>query len=495
MQQRPSVVIVLSGTKTPRGGLTSSALNRASRLAERGYDVHLCTFDYRPDFGDHVLDLMHQDILGRNVRFHNFFEDLRLRRSSVARDPEVEVLDASPLVMQKESNRLTRFFSPAGRFEYSELRGAGQSMWRRYYTDNRIEKRRVEYSVKGTLHRETLFVENSSVVSWISYLDDSGYAFFTQWMDAEGKPSDVFVAEGAGSSRRYSSLQRAQEDWFQFVVSDLDGPVVVMIDDCTMAPAVQKLKHKSSKRIAIFHNDHKTPAHKAMIEAMESWDAVVCSTQGQSEVLREVVPTSLSITVIGQAVQDRAVLQPRSPGVSCRFAFFGRLTSTKNIVPLVSAFASVIDSMPLATLDIYGSGPQEAELKELISELGLQNSVRLMGRTEEAPARMAEYNATIVPSSFEAFGLVVGESLLAQTPVIAFDCDFGPRDIIRHGIDGLLVDTNDFSKLADQIVYLGRHPEEAEKMGRAGRHNVLERFSNDAIMARWEELVKEVSES
>ena len=146
----------------PRGGLTSSALNRASQLAARGYNVHVCTFDYRPDFADHILDLKNQGLIGHNVRVHNFYDHLRLKRESSSLVERPECLNDISYIQQKESSRLTRFFSPTGQLMYSELHGAGQSLWRRYYTASRVEKRRVEYSIKGTLHRETLFVENSS---------------------------------------------------------------------------------------------------------------------------------------------------------------------------------------------------------------------------------------------------------------------------------------------------------------------------------------------
>ena len=384
---------------------------------------------------------------------------------------------------------MTRFFSPAGQFMYTELLGAGKSMWRRYYTDKRVEKRRVEYSIKGTLHRETLFVENSSIISWISYLDDSGRAFFTQWMDVEGNRADVFVADGPGSSTRYSSLEEAQEEWFHSMASQLRGPLIVMIDDCTMSPVVENLRLKNAKIIAIFHKDHNTPAHRPMIDGMGSWDAVVCSTQGQARVLEEVVPQSLGITSIAQPIPDRSITRESDDKPAGRFAFFGRLIPIKNVLPLVSSFVRVSRVVPMASLDIYGSGPLEPQLRELIAELNLQEKVRLMGRTDHPVARMAEYSAVIVPSSFEAFGLVIGEAMLAATPVIAFDCDFGPRDIISHGVDGTLVDAGDFEKLSDHMIYVSGNPDEADAMGRAGRKSVLERFGNDRIMAQWEKLI------
>lgn len=494
--KRHSIAILLSGTKMPRGGLTSSALNRATQLSKRGYDVQVYTFDYRPDFADHVTDLRDQGLLGQNVAMHNFYDCLRKNRTAVDKRCEVAAVESADLVQQRESKRLTRYFTARGQFVYSELYGEGRSLWRRYYSDSRVEKRRVEYSLKGTLHRETVFADNSPNVSCFSYLDEYGCAYFTQWMDTAGKPVDVFVADNVQSAQytRFNSLIKAQENWFHSAVSELPNPVTVMIDDCTMAPVTSNLQSADTQMIAIFHNDHNTPAHKSMIEAMDSWHAVVCSTQGQAQALREVVPQSLEIISIPQPIPDRAAEIARTQRrAAARFAYFGRLSERKNIIPLVRCFQQVVESLPDASLDIYGSGPQEAEIRRLIGELRLQQNVRLMGRTDSPVTRMAEYSAVVLASAYEGFGLVIGESMLAETPVVAFDCDFGPRDIINHGVNGLLVEAGNFMQLAEQMVSFSHDLDAARSMGSAGRKSVLERFNNERITGLWEELIGELA--
>ena len=491
-----SVAVVLSGTKMPRGGLTSSALNRATQLADRGYAVHVYTFDYRPNFEEHVKYLREQGLITERVNIHNFYDELKNRMKQRHCDTSFGEIDASLLIPQRESRRLVRYFTSRGQFLYSELQGEGKSLWRRYYSDTRVEKRRVEYSLEGTLHRETVFADGSSNVSWFSYLDDSGRAYFTQWMDELGNPADVFAANEAdnGSFSRYGSLAKAQKEWFHSAVSkDVDGPLTVMLDDCTMAPIVKDMPTDASNIIAIFHNDHKTAAHKPMIDAMASWHAVVCSTRGQSHALRDVVPDNVDIISIAQPVPDRSSDEARArTRRPARFAFFGRLNPIKNVVPLVKCFAEVLRTVPAATLDIFGSGPLESELQKLITDCRLQGKVHLMGRTDNAPERMSDYTAIVVPSAYEAFGLVIGEAMLAETPVIAFDCDFGPRDIITTGVDGVLVGAEDFKALEIEMINLSNDPDTARRMGKQARANVLQRFSNDRIMGQWENLMREL---
>ncbi|MGK3710686.1 glycosyltransferase [Arthrobacter sp. IK3] len=347
------------------------------------------------------------------------------------------------------------------------------------------------------MHRETVFLDDSPKVAWYSYLTGCGAAYFIQWVDDSGKPVDVFVADSRDSNAyiRYSSLSDAQENWFHSEVAEIGAPVTVMLDDCTMASVVKNLTSTGVRKIAIYHNDHTTEAHRAMNDAMSSWDVVICSTPGQAKALRKIVPQELRVTSISQPIPDAVQDLSGSSREADKFAFFGRLTSVKNVIPLVRSFTEVLKCLPGASLDIYGEGPLEVELRKVISDLQLRGNVRLMGHTDEATVRMRDYAAIILPSSFEAFGLVIGEAMLNETPVISFDSDYGPREIITHGVDGVLVPPSDFSALAKSVVQLGMDPEFARRMGKEGRRTVLRRFNSDVIMAEWEKLVDDLYRS
>jgi glycosyltransferase involved in cell wall biosynthesis len=177
-------------------------------------------------------------------------------------------------------------------------------------------------------------------------------------------------------------------------------------------------------------------------------------------------------------------------GGSRRLLSIGRLTHQKGIDILLRAFANVAADFPEWRLAVVGDGPLRAELAALATSLGLQERVEWMGM-QRADAVLASAEIFVLPSRFEGFPNALCEAMAHGLAVIATDCPSGPREIVRHEVDGLLVAPEDPRALAGAIRRLLLDPDERRRLGeRAGE--VTERFSPAKIMRRWEELLLEV---
>jgi glycosyltransferase involved in cell wall biosynthesis len=100
---------------------------------------------------------------------------------------------------------------------------------------------------------------------------------------------------------------------------------------------------------------------------------------------------------------------------------------------------------------------------------------------------MTKHSLFVLSSRFEGFGLVLVEAMTCGLPVVSFDCPHGPRDIIAHGKDGLLVPNGDIHALAEAMVRLMEHAELRQQMGVQGQKDV-QRYAIDTVMARWMQL-------
>ncbi|MBE9044416.1 glycosyltransferase family 4 protein [Pleurocapsales cyanobacterium LEGE 10410] len=169
----------------------------------------------------------------------------------------------------------------------------------------------------------------------------------------------------------------------------------------------------------------------------------------------------------------------------------GRLTQQKGFDLLLEAFAQVAPQHPDWQLVILGEGELRSDLEQLITKLNLQERVVLPGRVKDPFPLLRRAQLFVMSSRFEGFPLAHGEAMLCGLPVIATDCPSGPRELIRDGVDGILVPNQDRSALARAIERLISNPEERQRLAMSAPEVGI-RFSLNKIIQRWIELSERV---
>ncbi|MFC3505432.1 glycosyltransferase [Micromonospora krabiensis] len=149
----------------------------------------------------------------------------------------------------------------------------------------------------------------------------------------------------------------------------------------------------------------------------------------------------------------------------------GRLDPIKRYDRLIAAFARVAVDHPDWTLRIYGDGEQRNALAALIRELGVYDRVRLMGRRDDMSTEWVKGAVAAVSSERESFGMTIVEAMRLGLPVVSTDCPVGPREIIDHGEDGLLVPSGDLGAYADALRTLMRDDALRARMGKMALAN------------------------
>ena len=94
-------------------------------------------------------------------------------------------------------------------------------------------------------------------------------------------------------------------------------------------------------------------------------------------------------------------------------------------------------------------------------------------------------------SRFEGFGLVLTEAMECGLPCVSFDCPYGPREIIKNGEDGFLVDYLNVKELANTICKLIENDNLRKAMGLKAKNNV-QRFNQDIVMQKWTSLFSQL---
>lgn len=167
----------------------------------------------------------------------------------------------------------------------------------------------------------------------------------------------------------------------------------------------------------------------------------------------------------------------------------GRYSHEKGFDLLLQAWKEVEARHPDYVLNIFGAGDR-APYEKLKKELHLKNC-RLHEATNQVAEKYMESSISVLSSRFEGFGLVLTESMACGVPPVAFACPCGPRDIIRHGSNGLLTDNGNTDQLAEHICYLIEHPEIRRQMGKQARLDA-QKYKLENIMKQWEELFQKL---
>lgn len=172
-----------------------------------------------------------------------------------------------------------------------------------------------------------------------------------------------------------------------------------------------------------------------------------------------------------------------------RVIVFGRLEIPKGYDILLNSWSIVNSTHPHWILDIYGDGGEKNNLIALKEHLKLNSSVHINGILSDINTELQKSDIFVLSSRYEGFALTLTEAMSNGIPCIAFDCPYGPSDIIKDGIDGILVENGNTKALAEKICYLIENDVKRKEMGNQAYQNV-QRYLPEKIMNLWDTLFK-----
>ena len=172
--------------------------------------------------------------------------------------------------------------------------------------------------------------------------------------------------------------------------------------------------------------------------------------------------------------------------------FYGRIhDKSKNLRLLIEAyFRSILKDKQIKLL-LLGDGEDVEKVTCFIREKELDKHVLMKGFQENPFPYVKNAMFTVLTSRSEGFAMVLPESLCLGTPVISVNCDAGPKEIIKHGENGLLVENHNPEALAEAFnAFID--DEKLYNYCKSNSQKSIHRFSIDNISKDWNELLCKV---
>lgn len=508
-----TVFMVMGEIVVKRGGLTRVMLDRASLFVKNGYKVKIMLLNWNADLEQAMTKLQE---LGRI-------------------DPRVEFFDLHTLYVLNESNkestilknlhaREESLFEPGYEVDLTAFEREQKAV---YLKDNKLVKvKKWKKGSDGTLVLDWIMHPDTddSDKCFIDYFQPDNLLLYTiRFSNTENTVCGQTFTGVDGKLRIIRHIDCQEENmvigadgreiifesdevfWayiLEYACRMEEEKPIVIIDGMIWSRVGARVSKDAADVVMMGHGSHLMspfqddsgilPQYDYAFNNWMAYAAIVTLTEEQKQNILARYPDVGNIYVIPNCVPD-ARIPPASDFASkdtCKAICITRLAEEKNLEAMLHSFAIVVRKNKAATLDIYGVGEEQDKLVELTKKLGLANNVFFKGYAGNIDAAYRSALISIQTSKTEGLPLALLESMFNGVPVVAFDCNFGPRDIISNGEDGFLVERGDIGALAEKILYAFEHLEEIKELGLAARKKVTVKFGEKVHMQKWEGLLE-----
>ncbi len=505
-QKQKRIFILCDKIPVELGGLGRIVLNKAQLFAEEGHDVTILTI-----LLDNDSDLIQKELKKRGqltsavnlINIYNYYKNKNTQKESIKSkfiretsiDGETSINEPGyQISFEYKTKRITRYFRDGKYIKYKKWRKDGSLEFVDYFDESNIRIKRKHYQ-DGFLTKEIPY-ENHKVRS-IRYFTKDGFCYLNEQYNHQGKIESYFLFDRSGNDViTFNNINDFHKHFLTELCESSEERPYLICDGSGPIPTIANIDPEIAYRISQLHSNMRDIG---VLKHIEKNDAFITLTERQrKDIIKEFGDYGNTYVIPNFVLNEELNLEKLEKKPN-KISIFTRLSQEKNLEDAVRAFKLVVDQRKNARLEIFGRVRFPGEIKELkkikklIKELQLENNVFIKGYVANVYEEMAESIATILTSRFEGFPMAVLESMFNSTPVVSYDINYGPSDIITHGIDGFLVEDRNIEQMATYILELLDDIKKSKEMGAAAKEKILKNYTEDIVIPEWEKLFETLS--
>ncbi|KZK08518.1 Poly(glycerol-phosphate) alpha-glucosyltransferase GftA [Lactococcus cremoris] len=234
--------------------------------------------------------------------------------------------------------------------------------------------------------------------------------------------------------------------------------------------------------------------YEYIFEHADAFEAIIVATERQNQILSQQLRKKTMIKTIPvgyiEAINRKRTYKPYS------LITASRLATEKHIDILIKAVAAAREVLPRLTLDVYGEGAERNKLEEIIQKLEAESFIKLCGH-KDLKKIYSNYSGYVSASTSEGFGLSLLEAIGEALPLIGVDVEYGNREFIENGKNGILFEKGDLKAMPEVLskVIISFYDKKLDQAGRAVSRKKAKPYLKQNVTKKWQKLLEKEGNS
>lgn len=463
-----NILMVIHNLSFTNGGITKVMLNRTHIFKNLGYNSNLVTFDPDQDYEDLEVKFkecgrLHKD--SKIINLFSYFSKKNTKNISILQDNELSVYEKNYLIQDEyiDSKKFSRYFDTNGVLIKCKYWNNTNIERIEYYEKNSVNK--IKFYRKN-LHYKTVYLDTNGNDIIIKYYTPDGFCFFQRSFLGENRLLHIFIFDrDTKKVIGFNSYKKLHTYFLECLCIEKDRiNNIVICDGPGSAEKVASISSKKALKILTIHSNHLSKPFisgspikegiQTTLNNINNVDTIIILTKSQLYDLVNQFGNAEKFYYIPNTIDYPENFNKKDYTTDVKtINIISRYVKMKNHEHVIHAISKIKNKIPKNSLKVnfYGEGENKENLIKLVNELNLNSIITINNYITNTNEKFRNADLTIFTSSYEGFGLTIIESMSNKTPVISYDIKYGPKDIISHNIDGLLVRYNDIETLSNYI--------------------------------------------
>lgn len=488
-------------------GLEHASLKRARLFQEQlGITPTIVTTKYNNRLIDIREHFIQQGLLNEKIPVINMYEyfqgtytDQRIQK----KHPVVQ--DAGWTYKEVSGTNDLRVYRENRLLMYQKRTSSGNVHYINYFHNGK-KVRRDGYDCNGFLSVVQVLHPETSRVMQETYYTVEGTPCIIKHYRETGKKAELssimLMDEDGHVTKVFHDEKELVAYWLDKILNTYDTYYLFVDKNRVYYEALQRIKKENHYIIPMIHAIHTKDAvdvyesklnfnYASIFEDVQQPDAIVMLTKKQKQDVAKRFGEDGNYYAIPHAlttIPKPVSFNQRKRG---RVVALARFSKEKRLDHMIHMFAKVVNEVPHAELEIYGYGSEKKNLEQLIDELKMEENIKIKPYVDQPREVYESARLSLLTSKGEGFSLVTMESLAHGCPVISYDINYGPSDMIKHGENGFLVPRDDEEAFVNYIIQVLTDEKLNERLSE-NAYRYSEPFHPQKVAIKWREMLEEV---